>query len=106
MISYLLCISCLLWRKVTGQALLPSKYPIGKGALGLAINIFALCFLIVVFIFSFCNTPNTPIRIESAKLTGYSSSLPSGRRPGRGHHELGMSDIRRRRYLSHRHCRT
>lgn len=54
MISYILCISCLLWRKLTNKPLLPSKYPVGKGVLGLAINGFALCFLTVVFIFSFC----------------------------------------------------
>ena len=54
MVSYILCISCLVWRKVAKKPLLPSKYPVDKGVLGLAINCLALCFLTVVFFFSFC----------------------------------------------------
>jgi heme/copper-type cytochrome/quinol oxidase subunit 2 len=54
MCSYIVCISCLLWRKLTDQPLLPSKYPIGKGWFSIAVNVFALCFLAVVFVFSLC----------------------------------------------------
>ncbi|KAK5171856.1 uncharacterized protein LTR77_003492 [Saxophila tyrrhenica] len=53
MLSYMICISCLLWRKLTKQPLLPSKYPPGQGWFGIATNVFALCFLPIVFIFSF-----------------------------------------------------
>lgn len=65
MISYMLCIGCLLWRKLAKKPLLPSKYPVGKGAFGVATNFFALCFLTVVFIFSFCEStgfPHSPSR--------------------------------------------
>lgn len=47
--SYLICISLLVWRKLTGQEMLPSRWDLGK-TFGLAVNIIALLWLILVLI--------------------------------------------------------
>ena len=52
MFSYIISIGCILWRKLTNQPLLPTKFSMGTG-FGIAVNIFAMCFLVVAFIFSF-----------------------------------------------------
>lgn len=49
--SYMCSIGCLIWRRVTKQPLLPSKFSLGKWAL--AINISSEIFLIIAFVLAF-----------------------------------------------------
>ena len=50
--SYIICISMVVWRKITGQPLLPSRFDMGK-VFGLIVNLVALAWLSVVLIFAF-----------------------------------------------------
>lgn len=50
--SYLCSIGCMIWRRATGQPLLPSKFRLGP-RWGLAVNVAAEAFLVVTFVFSF-----------------------------------------------------
>lgn len=50
--SYIASIGCVLWKRVTGQELLPAKFRLPPGV-GLALNAFSLVFLIFAFIFAF-----------------------------------------------------
>jgi choline transport protein len=61
--SYIICIATLVWRKVTGQPLLPSRFDMGR-ITGLCINIVALLWLCLTLIIAFF--PGIPI---SAGLT-------------------------------------
>jgi amino acid transporter len=47
--SYFIAIGCIARKRILGEPLLPGRFSLGK--LGLPINIFALCFLTVAFIF-------------------------------------------------------
>ncbi|KAK8059088.1 hypothetical protein PG996_009018 [Apiospora saccharicola] len=49
--SYMCSIGCVFWRRVTGQPLLPSKFPLGRR--GLPINCMAILFLFIAFVFAF-----------------------------------------------------
>ena len=49
--SYMVCIGCVLLRRIRGQELPPRRWSLGKG--GMFINIGALCFLAPVYVFSF-----------------------------------------------------
>lgn len=49
--SYIVVIACILRKRILGEQLLPSKFSLGRW--GLWVNILALCFLIVAFIFLF-----------------------------------------------------
>ncbi|KAL8682932.1 MAG: hypothetical protein Q9186_001095 [Xanthomendoza sp. 1 TL-2023] len=49
--SYMISISCMAWRRITAQPLLPSHFSLGKW--GLPINIGALIFLILAFVLVF-----------------------------------------------------
>jgi choline transport protein len=49
--SYFCSIGCVLWRRVTNQPLLPSRFKLGR--YGILINIIAEVFLIVCFVFAF-----------------------------------------------------
>lgn len=51
MVSYTVCIGCFVWRRLSGQPMLPSKFNMGR--LGLAINLVSLAFLAVVFVMAF-----------------------------------------------------
>lgn len=52
--SYLRSIGCTIWRRATGQPLLPSKFGLGRQWWGgLAVNVAAEAFLVVAFVFSF-----------------------------------------------------
>jgi len=47
--SYLICISLLVWRKVTGQQMLPTRWDMGK-TFGLVVNIISVLWLCLVLI--------------------------------------------------------
>ncbi|KAG8525326.1 uncharacterized protein KY384_008970 [Bacidia gigantensis] len=49
--SYIICITCVLSRRLSGASLPPSRFNLGKA--GNAVNIIALCFLSVFFVFQF-----------------------------------------------------
>ncbi|KAK8091325.1 GABA-specific permease [Apiospora phragmitis] len=49
--SYMCSTGCVLWRRLTGLPLLPSKFSLGRW--GLAINIISEMFLVVFFVFAF-----------------------------------------------------
>ena len=51
-VSYIVCISCVVWRKVCSQPLLPSQFDMGR-VFGLAVNIVALAWLCLVLLFAF-----------------------------------------------------
>ena len=51
-ISYIICISCMVWRRVCNKALLPSRFDMGKWP-GLAVNLLALGWLSLVFVIAF-----------------------------------------------------
>lgn len=53
--SYIVCISILVWRKVTKQPMLPSRFSMGK-TFGLIVNIVSLAWLILVLIIAFCES--------------------------------------------------
>lgn len=50
--SYIASIGCVLWKRITGQELLPAKFRLPP-RVGLALNAFSLVFLIFAFIFAF-----------------------------------------------------
>ncbi|KIY02245.1 uncharacterized protein Z520_02383 [Fonsecaea multimorphosa CBS 102226] len=57
--SYMTSIGSITWRRIRGLPLLPSKFSLGK--FGLGINMAALCFCAVVYVFSFFPPmPNPP----------------------------------------------
>lgn len=51
-VSYIICISCILWRRLTSQSLLPSRFDMGPH-FGLAVNSLAVGWLCLVFVISF-----------------------------------------------------
>ncbi|KAK4580113.1 hypothetical protein LTR86_000316 [Recurvomyces mirabilis] len=56
--SYIICVGRVAWRRIKGQPLLPSRFSLGKA--GLAINLIALAFLSVQWIFLFFPTAPHP----------------------------------------------
>lgn len=48
MVSYSVCVGCFVWRRLSGQPMLPSRFNLG--VLGLPINLLAMAFLAVVFV--------------------------------------------------------
>ncbi|KAI7235503.1 hypothetical protein KC330_g4243 [Hortaea werneckii] len=51
-ISYIICLSCMIWLRINGKPLLPSRFDLGRG-FGLALNVTAVGFLILVFVIAF-----------------------------------------------------
>lgn len=49
--SYLTSIGCVTWRRLRGLPLLDSKFSLGK--FGLAINMFSVAFLVLIYVFAF-----------------------------------------------------
>jgi choline transport protein len=49
--SYIISITCITYRKITGYKLPPTRFPLGRA--GLPINIVALCFLWLAFVLVF-----------------------------------------------------
>lgn len=57
--SYFVSVACITWRRIKGLPLLETRFSLGKA--GLAVNIFSLCFLAVLFVMSFFPPiPNPP----------------------------------------------
>lgn len=56
--SYIVSTGCVFWRRLTDRPLLPSKFSLSK-PVGLALNGFAMLFLILAFIFAFF--PGNPL---------------------------------------------
>jgi len=48
--SYLMTISCLIWRRLRGAPLPPHPWSLGKW--GLLVNVLAVCLLLPIFVFS------------------------------------------------------
>ncbi|KAF2159782.1 hypothetical protein M409DRAFT_70827 [Zasmidium cellare ATCC 36951] len=57
MVSYGVCIGCFVWRRLSRQPMLPSRFNLG--VLGLPVNLLAMAFLSVVFVMAFF--PPTPL---------------------------------------------
>ncbi|KAK3647889.1 hypothetical protein LTR56_007863 [Elasticomyces elasticus] len=51
-ISYIISISCMIWRKLSGRPLLPSHFDMGR-RFGLVVNFVALAFMCLVFVIAF-----------------------------------------------------
>lgn len=56
--SYLICISCILIRRLSGKPLPPSRFNLGRA--GNVVNTFALCFLVVGLFFQFWPSAPNP----------------------------------------------
>ena len=56
--SYLICIGCVAWRRIRGQRLLPSRFSLGKA--GLPINLTAMAFQFLQWVFLFFPTAPHP----------------------------------------------
>ncbi|KAI7474376.1 hypothetical protein KC357_g5215 [Hortaea werneckii] len=51
-ISYIICLSCMIWLRIAGKPLLPSRFDLGR-SFGLALNVVAVGFLLLVFVIAF-----------------------------------------------------
>ncbi|OTA37131.1 hypothetical protein BTJ68_02972 [Hortaea werneckii EXF-2000] len=51
-ISYIICLSCMIWLRIAGKPLLPSRFDLGR-SFGLALNLTAVGFLVLVFVIAF-----------------------------------------------------
>ncbi|RMY19827.1 hypothetical protein D0866_12698 [Hortaea werneckii] len=51
-ISYIICLSCMIWLRINSKALLPSRFDLGR-SFGLALNVTAVGFLVLVFVIAF-----------------------------------------------------
>lgn len=49
--AYLVCIGCMIWRRVTNASLLPSPFSLGR--YGLAVNIIAMVFVVIFLLLAF-----------------------------------------------------
>ena len=49
--SYFVSIGCMAWKRIRGEPLLPSRFSLGK--LGLPINLLAMAFAMIAWVFSF-----------------------------------------------------
>ncbi|GAB7322317.1 hypothetical protein MBLNU13_g03293t1 [Cladosporium sp. NU13] len=59
-VSYIICISIIIWRKVAGEPLLPSRFNMGR-VFGLCVNIVALGWLCLVFVIAFFPSVPAPL---------------------------------------------
>ena len=66
--SYIIVLSILVWRKVTNQPMLPSKFDMGK-KVGLLVNVLSLGWAILVLIIAFCKCTQRPKGPRPCKLT-------------------------------------
>lgn len=57
--SYVVCFGCILRKRIVGEPLLPSRFDLGP-RLGLFINLVAVCFSFVQFVFVFFLTAPNP----------------------------------------------
>ncbi|KAI6805556.1 amino acid transporter [Hortaea werneckii] len=51
-ISYIICLSCMIWLRIAGKPLLPSRFDLGR-SLGLTLNVVAVGFLVLVVVIAF-----------------------------------------------------
>lgn len=63
--SYIVCISCIVWRKLTGEPLLPSRFTMGR-VFGLCVNVVALGWLCLVFVVAFFPSVPAPLLTMAA----------------------------------------
>ena len=59
-ISYIICISIIIWRKLAGEPLLPSRFNMGR-VFGLCVNIVAVGWLCLVFVIAFFPSVPAPL---------------------------------------------
>lgn len=71
MVSYIVCISCFMWRRHYGEPIPPSKFSLGAWAL--PVNIIALCYLSLVFIVAFF--PAAPPPALTLESMNWSSAI-------------------------------
>jgi amino acid transporter len=70
--SYIVCIACVARKRIVQESLLPSRFDLG--AAGLPINVIALCFLVVFFVFPFFPAVSHPRPVEmnwNIAITGF-----------------------------------
>jgi choline transport protein len=73
--SYILTISCVVWRKIAGKSLLPSRFDMGR-VFGLFVNLVALGYLWLVFVIAFF--PGVPLPLLTAISMNWSVVVFSG----------------------------
>lgn len=56
--SYIVPIACMLRKRILKEPLLPSRFDLGRG--GIYVNIVALCFLVLAFVFPFFPMATNP----------------------------------------------
>lgn len=56
--SYIICIACVARKRIVGEPLLPSQFDLGR--FGLAVNLIAIAFAFVQFLFVFFPTAPNP----------------------------------------------
>jgi choline transport protein len=56
--SYIICISCVLRKRIVGEPLLPSRFSLGRA--GIVVNVIALCFLSLIWVLLFFPTMPNP----------------------------------------------
>jgi amino acid transporter len=59
-VSYIICISIIIWRKLAGEPLLPSRFNMGR-VFGLCVNIIALGWLCLVCVIAFFPSVPAPL---------------------------------------------
>lgn len=59
-ISYIICITIIIWRKLAGEPLLPSRFNMGR-VFGLCVNVVALGWLCLVFVIAFFPSVPAPL---------------------------------------------
>lgn len=60
--SYMICIACILQKRLRGKKLPASRFDLGKA--GNAVNIIAMCFLVVFWVFQFFPAAPSPVPSE------------------------------------------
>jgi choline transport protein len=64
-VSYIICISIIIWRKLAGEPLLPSRFNMGR-VFGLCVNVVALGWLCLVFVIAFFPSVPAPLLTMAA----------------------------------------
>lgn len=71
MVSYIVCISCFMWRRHYGKAIPPGKFSLGAWAL--PVNVVALGYLSLVFVVAFF--PAVPLPALTPESMNWSSAI-------------------------------
>jgi len=72
--SYIISISCVAYRKLLGQRLPPARWSLGSPRVGLACNVVAVVFMVVIWVFAFF--PLAP-QVDAATMN-WSSTMYDG----------------------------